>query len=97
MSLKNLIESYSHNLSMKAESLTPQASYITNGAGFTWGALTFNQWIMGITIVLGILTFAVNSYYQWKRNERERARERREQELHKARMDHTRQDDGPDA
>lgn len=94
MSLKNLIESYSQNLSIKAESITPQASYWTNGVGFAWGAITFSQWVMGITVILGVLTFVVNSYYQRQRNERERARERREQELHRARMDLTDQKRG---
>lgn len=87
MSLRNLIESSSNSLSIKAESITPQASYWTNGFGFAWGAITFSQWVMGITLILGILTFAVNFYYQRQRNEMERARERREQELHQARMD----------
>lgn len=87
MSLRNLIDSSSHNLSSKLESITPEASYWTNATGFTFGALTFNQWVMGITVVLGVLTFSMNWYYQRQRNARDRARERREQEIHRKRMD----------
>lgn len=86
MSLRNFMENVAPNLHAKLESLAPQASYTANAAGFTFGAITFNQWVMGITLVLGILTFVVNFHYQRKRNERERAREQREAELHRARM-----------
>ena len=86
MSLKNFIESTFPSLQMKADSLLPQSSYVTNGVGFAWGAITFNQWVMGITLVLGILTFVVNFYYQRQRNKMERDRAAREAELHRARM-----------
>ncbi len=86
MSLRNFIESNLSGLQLKAEAFAPQTSYLTNGVGFAWGAVTFNQWVMGITLILGILTFLVNFHYQKKRNERERAREAREAELHRARM-----------
>lgn len=86
MSLKHFIESTFPSLHMKADSLLPQSSYVTNGVGFAWGAISFNQWVMGITLVLGILTFIVNFYYQRQRNKMERAREAREDELHRARM-----------
>jgi hypothetical protein len=46
---------------------------------FTWGAMTFNQIMMLIGTVLAIATFAVNLYFQ-------KRRERREQELHEFRM-----------
>lgn len=86
MSLRNFIESTFPSLHMKADSLLPQSSYITNGAGFAWGAVTFNQWVMAITLVLGILTFVVNFYYQRQRSNFEKAREARENELHQAKM-----------
>jgi predicted histidine transporter YuiF (NhaC family) len=86
MSLKHFIESTFQNLHMKADSLLPQSSYVANGAGFTFGAITFNQWVMGITLVLGIFTFIVNFYYQRQRNKMERARELREAELHRVKM-----------
>lgn len=86
MSFRNLIDSYSHNIAMKAESLTPQAAYITNGAGFAWGAMTFNQWVMLVTLILGVLTFFVNLYFQWRRNEREKRHESRESEVHAKQM-----------
>ena len=79
MSLKTFIESSSHNLSIKVESAAPAASYVTNGFVFTWGAMTFNQIMMLIGTVLALATFAVNLYFQKKR-------ERREQELHEFRM-----------
>jgi len=86
MSLKSFMEQTLPSLHIKAESLAPQSSYIANSAGFAWGAVTFNQWVMGITLFLGILTFAVNFYFQCKRNQRERAREEREKELHRGKM-----------
>jgi beta-lactamase regulating signal transducer with metallopeptidase domain len=73
------METSSHNLSIKFESSAPAASYATNGFVFTWGAMTFNQIMMLIGTVLAIATFAVNLYFQ-------RRRERREQELHELRM-----------
>jgi len=79
MSLKTFIESSSHNLSIKVESAAPAVSYVTNGFVFTWGAMTFNQIMMLIGTVLALATFAVNLYFQKKR-------ERREQELHEFRM-----------
>lgn len=86
MSLKNFIESGLHSFNMKAESLAPSSAYLTNGAGFTWGAITFNQWVMGITLILGLLTFVVNLYFQAKRHEFEKAKEERERELHDLKM-----------
>jgi len=68
-----------HNLSIKFESAAPAASYAANGFVFTWGAMTFNQIMMLIGTVLSLATFAVNLYFQ-------RRRERREQELHESRM-----------
>jgi len=79
MSLRNFMETSSHNLSIKLESAAPAASYTANGFVFTWGAMTFNQIMMLIGTVLAIATFAVNLYFQ-------RRRERREQELHDFRM-----------
>ena len=79
MSLKTFMESTSHNLSIKFESSAPAASYATNGYVFTWGAMTFNQIMMLIGTVLSLATFAVNLYFQ-------KRRERREQELHDLRM-----------
>ena len=78
MSLKTFMESTSHNLS-KFESSAPAASYATNSFVFTWGAMTFNQIMMLIGTVLSLATFAVNLYFQ-------KRRERREQELHDLRM-----------
>ena len=69
------METSSHNLSIKFESAAPAASYVTNGFVFTWGAMTFNQIMMLIGTVLSLATFAVNLYFQ-------KRRERREQSLH---------------
>jgi len=73
------METSLHNLSIKFESAAPAASYAANGFVFTWGAMTFNQIMMLIGTVLSLATFAVNLYFQ-------RRRERREQELHESRM-----------
>jgi len=86
MSLKNFIENTLPSLHIKAESLAPQSSYIANSAGFAWGAVTFNQWVMAITLLLGIATFAVNFYFQCKRNAREKAKAAREAELHREQL-----------
>ena len=79
MSLRNFMETSSHNLSIKFESAAPAASYAANGFVFTFGAMTFNQIMMLIGTVLALATFAVNLYFQ-------KRRERREQELHEFRM-----------
>lgn len=100
MSFKSFMESLLPSIHVKAETLAPQSSYVSNGVGFAWGAITFNQWVMAITLLLGVLTFVVNLYFQSKRNQREKARERRDEELHLKRMaeslnnksEHTEQD-----
>lgn len=79
MSLRNFIESSSHNISIKAESAAPATSYITNGFVFTWGAVTFNQVMMLIGTILAAATFFVNWHFQKKRD-------KREQELHQYRI-----------
>jgi len=79
MSLRNFIESTSNSLSIKFESSAPAVSYVTNGFVFTWGAMTFNQIMMLIGTVLALATFAVNLYFQ-------KRRDKREQELHEFRM-----------
>jgi len=73
------METSSQNLSIKFESAAPAASYAANGFVFTFGAMTFNQIMMLIGTVLSLATFAVNLYFQ-------KRRERREQELHESRM-----------
>ena len=73
------METSSNSLSIKFESAAPAASYAANGFVFTWGAMTFNQIMMLIGTVLALATFAVNLYFQ-------KRRERREQELHEFRM-----------
>ena len=67
------METYSHNLSIKFESAAPAASYASNGFVFTWGAMTFNQIMMLIGTVLTIATFAVNLYFQKRRDKREQS------------------------
>ena len=67
------METYSHNLSIKFESAAPAASYAANGFVFTWGAMTFNQIMMLIGTVLALATFAVNFYFQKRRDKREQS------------------------
>ena len=64
---------------IKADAVVPQTSYWTNGIGFAFGAISFNQWIMAITLLLGVATFLVNWHFQRRRDEREA-------ELHEKRM-----------
>ena len=64
----------------KGESLAPAVSYVTNGGVFVWGALTLNQLLAISAFVLALATFAVNLYFQ-------RRRDRRESEFHEKRME----------
>ena len=75
MSIKSLAETLSQNLSIKIESAAPNASYVTNGFVFTWGAMTFNQAMMLIGTIFAIATYFTSLYFQ-------RRRDKREQELH---------------
>ena len=59
------------NLQSKVESLASQASYAANGGVFVWGAMTFNQLLAAIGMVLALLTFVVNVYFQRRRDERD--------------------------
>lgn len=79
MPFRNLIESSSNSLSIKAESMTPPASYTVNGLIAGWGALTFNETLMLVGTVIGLATFGVNLYFQ-------KRRDKREQELHQERI-----------
>ena len=67
------METSSHNLSIKFESAAPAASYAANGFVFTFGAMTFNQIMMLIGTVLALATFAVNFYFQKRRDKREQS------------------------
>jgi len=40
---------------------------------FTWGAMTFNQIMMLVGTVLALATFAVNFYFQKRRDKREQS------------------------
>ena len=59
------------NLQAKSEALASQTSYVTNGGVFVWGAMTFNQLLAAIGVVLALLTFVVNVYFQRRRDERD--------------------------
>lgn len=80
MNLHEMTDQAFGSMHIKIEAIAPATSYWTNGIGFAFGALTFNQWIMAITVLLGIATFLVNTYFQ-------RLRNRREAEYHKRRME----------
>ena len=58
-------------LQAKSEWLATQSSYATNGGVFVWGAMTFNQLLAAIGLVLALLTFIVNVYFQRRRDERD--------------------------
>ena len=64
----------------KGESLAPAVSYVTNGSVFIWGALTLNQVLSISAFLLALATFAVNLYFQ-------RRRDSRETEFHERRME----------
>jgi len=67
-------------LQAKSEWLASQASYATNGGVFVWGAMTFNQLLAAIGLVLALLTFIVNVYFQRRRDDRD-------SEFHNKRME----------
>jgi len=67
-------------LQAKSELLASQASYVTNGGVFVWGAMTFNQLFTAIGLVLALLTFVVNVYFQRRRDDRD-------SEFHNKRME----------
>ena len=64
----------------RGESVASTASYLTNGSVFIWGALTLNQVLAISAFVLALATFAVNLYFQ-------RRRDNREAEFHDKRME----------
>ena len=64
----------------RGESITSTVSYMTNGGVFIWGALTLNQVLAISAFVLALATFAVNLYFQ-------RRRDGREAEFHDKRME----------
>jgi len=80
VNFRDVSEHLVSSMHIKAETVFSQTSYWTNGVGFVFGALTFNQWMMLATFLLGVSTFAVNSFYQ-------RRRDRRELEFHRLRME----------
>lgn len=80
------METVSSNIHISTESMASKASYVANAGAFTVGAFTLNEILMAIATIFGVATFFVNWHFQKKRNERERARERRENELHQLRM-----------
>lgn len=59
--------------------MAPAVSYVTNGGVFVWGALTLNHLLAISGFVIALATFAVNLYFQ-------RRRDRRESEFHEKRM-----------
>ena len=63
----------------RGESVASTASYLTNGSVFIWGALTLNQVLAISAFILALATFAVNLYFQ-------RRRDGREAEFHDKRM-----------
>ena len=63
----------------RGESITSTVSYMTNGSVFIWGALTLNQVLAISAFILALATFAVNLYFQ-------RRRDGREAEFHDKRM-----------
>jgi len=73
MTLKNIVES-TPSAGLKPESIAANSAYITNGAAFTWGAMTFNQSMMLVATVVCVATFLLTCTFKRKG--------KREQELH---------------
>lgn len=67
-------------MTIKSESAASATSYFSNGLVVTWGAFTFNEFMILIGTILTLATFAVNFYFQ-------KRRDRREQEFHDRRME----------
>jgi len=83
LSIRDLIHS-ALNVPLKIESAAPSISYATNGAVFTWGAMTFNEITMVIATSFAVATYFTSLYFQ-------RRRDRREQEFHQHRLNVERQ------
>jgi 4-hydroxybenzoate polyprenyltransferase len=61
-----------------ADKITTAAAYSTSGATFLAGSMSLNEWLAVGGFILAVATFAVNIYFQRKRDRREeRLSERR--------------------
>ena len=54
---------------MSKENTATQVSYFVNSGVISLGALTFNQWMALGGLFFSALTFAVNAYFQYQRNQ----------------------------
>lgn len=86
MSLKSFLTDHLPAIQLNSDSLWSKLSYGASGGAAATGALTLNEVLMIIGTMLALATFAVNFYFQCKRNAMDRAREAREQELHEAKL-----------
>lgn len=55
---------------MTIERATEQISYTVSGVG-TFAGLVFNEWLALGGFIIMLMTFAVNTYFRLKRDERE--------------------------
>jgi hypothetical protein len=86
MSLKSFLTDNLPTIQFNSESFWSKLSYWTSGGAAATGALTLNEFLMIIGTILAMATFAVNFYYKRQSIKMQRAREAREDELHRARM-----------
>lgn len=47
------------------------SSYLTNGMMTVFGVLTVQEWAAAVGILLGLLTFAVNSWFRYQQHKRD--------------------------
>ena len=51
---------------MSVDKIATETSYLVNAMSFSWGAMTFNNWMMLISVLAGIGTGIGNWYYKRK-------------------------------
>lgn len=64
---------------MSVEKLATDTSYAVNGLAFSWGVMTFNNWMMLFSMLFGLATVVLSWYY--KRKEDIRQSEKHEAEM----------------
>lgn len=77
---------------MMTETTASKASYLSSGGATVLGLLTLQDWAVIIGIFLAVATFAVNVYFQRKRDAREVELAELAKAAHVANMGETKQE-----
>lgn len=71
---------------MTVDKVATETSYLVNALSFSWGAMTFNNWIMLISALAGLGTGVVSWYYKRKDDIRKNKADERKSERHELDM-----------